>query len=567
MDAGSCQPLETGPTIEGIRIRQRLAVGGMAELFLADQTLPSGEVRPVVIKQPLPGADDGFLELLRRERAALSQVESPFVVRLLGGSDAVLVLEYVDGPDLAALLGHVQKRGRRLPLGAALAAVAGMLRGLGDLHRATDASGRPLGLVHRDVNPANVLVSRTGDVKLADLGVVHVGLAEQPTLGGLKGTLAYMAPEQLLGDPIDRRTDLYSAALVAWEALTGVPARPAGASGIAELLRARSTLPAPPSSLRPELPTALDEALLRALAPSPADRPESAEALLEALLSSAGVAPDPAALALAVAGVAPSVSRATRTLGPEPLRLASPEPSPPVPPSISRWRRPLLLASSATALGLAVLLAWPREAGVSIGAAAPTATEPRVHIERRPAEVLDAGPSLRAAPEAAVERTAPSPAVLAAPEDARRALEESARRPERRPEPPRAASAPPKVAAPLAAMRLEVRSAGEGPVHVAGAGASGLAPRRTDPLALGAHVLSLHGGVRALPAVLRVTRVGDRLTATIGAPAGTYYEVTCGGRALGPTPVSNVAVGDGIRCRLSAADGGAFAFALAAVHE
>ena len=192
-----------------------------------------------------------------------------------------------------------------MPLGAALAVVEGILSGLSDLHDARDAAGNLICAVHRDVNPSNVIVSRTGDVKIVDLGVVHVGIDGKSTTAGLKGTLAYMAPEQLLGRPVGPWTDLYSAALVAYEVFTGTAARPARMAGIAELLEARSRLPTSMCALRHDIPEALDAAVLSALDPMPDRRPSDALAWLKTLLIVAGVSSDCeglAAIALAAAG-------------------------------------------------------------------------------------------------------------------------------------------------------------------------------------------------------------------------------------------------------------------------
>ncbi len=247
----------------------------MAELFLADQTLPDGSTREIVVKRALPGTNAAYLTYLAREREVLGQLDSPAIVQLLGGEDDYLLLEYVEGPDLATLLDHLRKRGKTLSLGAAMAVITGLLKELSDLHTAG------MGLVHRDVNPANILVrAADGAVKLTDLGVVHTDIGEKSTLGGLKGTLAYMAPEQLQGRPVDVRSDLYAAGLVAYETLTGAAARPAGMIGVSELLAARSTLPAPPSTLRPDLAPALDQAVLAALEPLPDARPADARTWL-----------------------------------------------------------------------------------------------------------------------------------------------------------------------------------------------------------------------------------------------------------------------------------------------
>ncbi|TNF33774.1 MAG: serine/threonine protein kinase, partial [Deltaproteobacteria bacterium] len=243
--------METLPQIPGVTVRRRLAIGGMGELFLVDRVGDDGVAEVAVLKRLLPGADATHQALFAREGDVLAQLASPHIVRLLDRGPGWLLLEHVDGCDLATLLAQRARRGRPLPLPAAWALLGGLCEALADLHEAAAADGTPLGLVHRDVNPANVLLTRDGAVKLIDLGVVRTALTDAATVAGVKGTLAYMAPEQLHGRAAGPAADLYAAGLVAYEVLTGVPARPQGAAvGLAELLAARERLPAPPSRLR-----------------------------------------------------------------------------------------------------------------------------------------------------------------------------------------------------------------------------------------------------------------------------------------------------------------------------
>ncbi len=202
--------MQETPPIPGVSIRRRLAVGGMGELFLADETLADGSTRPCVVKRLLPGAGPEEQRLFGREAMALdalTRLATPHVVKLYRSGPDWLLLEWVAGVDLAALLEHRRRRGRPLPLGAALAIAVGLGRALEALAQAHDAEGRPLGLVHRDVHPGNLLLGVDGAVKLADLGVVAITSA--PTLAGLKGTLVWMAPEQLAKGVTSAASDLY----------------------------------------------------------------------------------------------------------------------------------------------------------------------------------------------------------------------------------------------------------------------------------------------------------------------------------------------------------------------
>ncbi len=598
---GDRKLLETPTGIDGVTVQRRLAVGGMAELFIAEQATSQGP-RTVVLKRALPG--DENTARLAREREALSGVDSPHIVSLLGGDADWLLLEYVEGPDLGALLAHHVKRGRRLPVPAALAAIEGLARGLAALH---DEDRK---LVHRDVNPGNLLVRATdGAVKLADLGVVRVG-AEAPTsAGGLRGTIGYMAPEQLSGKEADHRTDIYAAGLVAYELLTGVPARPSGAIGLAELLQARSALPTAPTALRPELPAALDAPILRALEPDPTRRPSHVLAWLEALLAAAGETPSKAALAALTEGVTggPTLTStlektavdppnttvdtpgpaAALEAGPEasdetpappkPKRLLGllPDPDNPTPDGLSHeehWRlyrgpRYLLIAGLAAVLGTAwwannrlmppedrevviherkqppAPIAARAESPVAVETPPPTAT-PFTRVVRSPATAVTGQRS-------EIERTVESPPPEPAPKDPTKATP----RIERPPKDPKAAAPAP------APVRVRVVGGGHGPVHVSGIGASGLAPKTTSELTEGGQVLRLVGGSPALRATVRLTRRGERLSVSIGAPSGKVYSVSCGGRVR-DTPVVGLSLKRSLKCRVSEDGGGTLGFGL-----
>lgn len=242
-----------------LTIVRRLAVGGTAEIVLARRA----DGQPVVVKRLLPNAGEEMAQRLHREGELLTQIRSPYVVRLVAAGDHALLLEYVEGIDAGALSSRLMKRGEALPLGAAIAVASALGQGLAAVHAA--------GAVHADVSPGNVLLGRDGAVKLTDLGVAR-RLGE----GGRsapEGTLAYQPPEQLALGSIEPSADLYAAALIVYELATGVPARPAGQLGLAELMAARGQRPAPPSEVRPGLPKQLDDLLLAVLDPDPARRP------------------------------------------------------------------------------------------------------------------------------------------------------------------------------------------------------------------------------------------------------------------------------------------------------
>jgi hypothetical protein len=538
------------PNIHGVTIERRLAVGGMAELFLGRQVSPGGDTRAVVVKCLLPGVGEEAQTLFGRERRVLGGLKSPHVVALLGSGDGYLVLEHVDGLDLRALLAHYQKRGRCLPIDAARVVIEGLGRALADLHAASGGDGQVLGLVHRDVNPSNLLISRDGAVKLADLGVVHQSLGAASTLAGVKGTLAYMAPEQLQGLPVDARTDLFAAGLVAYEVLTGVPARPAGMAGVAELLQVRLQMPARPSELRPELPGSLDGAVLRALEPIPADRPASAEAWLAALAPAfGGGIPDPLALARAVApalGGSPRVKASTFQDVPT-VATPSQETTP-----RAGWVSAVMVAGGVGIAGL-MWYAWPGPAPPSWG---PPPTTVLATPTPSPTRAIDVPPAPDATPDA-VER-APQ-AVLAATEGIGPEVAPVAEVPEVQASPLPAPPKRPPVSAAPSEVALTIQRGGTGSVHVAGAGFQGLAPQSAT-LGQGRHVVQLTGGGGQVRATLALEVRGDAVGAAIGTSPGTYLEVACNGRELGPTPVKGLAVAPHLKCRLLGSSGAELGF-------
>lgn len=269
-----------------LKLIRPLAVGGMAEILLASNEQDGN--RLVIVKRLLPTATDEHKRLFQREREVLSCVKSENVVQLLGWGENYLVLEYVDGMSLASIMNYLSKRGKVLPLSQSLAIILGICRGLSHIHNAKDKDGIPLNPVHRDVNPSNIMVSKKGEVKVLDLGVVHI--QDRPTTVGLKGTLAYMPKEQLLGRDVDRRSDIYSVGLIAYELLTGVAFLPEGQTNISELLEIRSRLPHPPSTYRPEV--TCDSLVMMALAPDINERPMDAEKWANDLIQACGVKPN-----------------------------------------------------------------------------------------------------------------------------------------------------------------------------------------------------------------------------------------------------------------------------------
>ncbi|MDB4966744.1 MAG: serine/threonine protein kinase with repeat, partial [Myxococcales bacterium] len=262
-------------------ILQRLGAGAVGEVLL----VTDGR-REFALKRLLPHlCDDASAATFDNEAALSERLRHRNIVAVLehGRIDEVpyLLMERIDGTSLHRLLAT----DRRLPPSLAAFVVGEVCRALAYAHAVAGDDGRPLGLIHRDVSPANVLVGRDGSVKLCDFGIAKtsaLGGAVKTRSGVVKGKLGYLSPEQAAGEPLDARTDLFSAGAVLYEALTGVcpfapdeegtvVARP-GAGGVER-----------PSRRAPELPAALDRVCARALAPSREERFGSAAEMAAAL--------------------------------------------------------------------------------------------------------------------------------------------------------------------------------------------------------------------------------------------------------------------------------------------
>jgi serine/threonine-protein kinase len=204
----------------------RIGVGGMAEVFLAERSGPHGFAKRVALKRILPGlaADQRFAEMFCDEARICAALNHPNIVQVLDfgevAGELFMAMEFVEGLTVARLLRAASNAKKRIPMGAALYVAHEVLRGLEYAHDARDEAGRPLCLVHRDVSPGNVLLSAAGEVKLSDFGIVRSELVARRTQPGeLKGKMGYMSPEQVAGVDVDRRSDLFTVGIVLTELL------------------------------------------------------------------------------------------------------------------------------------------------------------------------------------------------------------------------------------------------------------------------------------------------------------------------------------------------------------
>ncbi|MBI2891938.1 MAG: serine/threonine protein kinase [Deltaproteobacteria bacterium] len=263
-------------------VEGKLASGGMAEVHVAEMSLARGVRRRVALKRIHPhlAEDPDFVTMFLDEARLASQLSHPGIVPVLDAveaeGDLLLVLEYVPGWDLSTVLREAGRRGAPVPIGVAVRIARALLDTLGHVHAARGANDRPLGIVHRDVTPSNVLVAQDGSVRLLDFGVAKAAERATRTVSrALKGKFAYMAPEQAFGRPVDGRTDLYAVGLVLFEMLAGRRAL-AGGDDIALLDRARAPEHPRVSTLRPEVPRPLDDLVADLLEVEPDRRPARA---------------------------------------------------------------------------------------------------------------------------------------------------------------------------------------------------------------------------------------------------------------------------------------------------
>jgi serine/threonine-protein kinase len=267
-----------------------VAKGGMAQVWAARLKGSRGFHKLVAVKTVLPRAlDDEKMERMFLEEASLaSQIHHPNVVGTLelGDQDGVLylVMEWVDGESLGEVMARAREHGG-LPLGVGINLIGQALKGLTAAHTARDENGLPLGLVHRDISPQNVLVTYAGMAKLVDFGIAKAtsrasGLTE---MGEIKGKFAYMAPEQVRGEMVDARTDVFAMGILLYVVTSG--RHPFKGETPAETISRISSpdLPMAPSSWMENYPPELERVLMKALAKTTAQRYSSAQEMLVAL--------------------------------------------------------------------------------------------------------------------------------------------------------------------------------------------------------------------------------------------------------------------------------------------
>ncbi len=390
-----------------------IAVGGTASVHLGALSSAGGFQKTVAIKRLHPNLarDPEFTSLLLDEARLAVRIVHPNVVQMLDvvqkSGETFLVMEYVHGETLHRLLAATTASGARVTPSVAVTVMAGVLRGLHAAHEATGDEGAPLGLVHRDVSPQNVMVGVDGLARVVDFGIAKAAGQSQITREGrVKGKLAYMAPEQIHGEPLTRQADVYGAAVVLWEVLTGERLFAADSEAAVEA-KILNHVVRVPTEVVPELSIAWNRVILRALARDPASRFASALELADALEQCApkASASEVGAWVRASAGEA----LAARQDAVRALEKAS--------VSASRPRGPLLFRMTAAAAGIAALtggaILWRVSDNSARSQGVMRSELPLFGVPSGAA--TDLVPSAPATTSAPVQNSAPSPVSPASP--------------------------------------------------------------------------------------------------------------------------------------------------------
>ena len=268
---------------------ERIAVGGMAEIFKAKQVGARGFEKIVVIKKILQhlSEDPEFVEMFEDEAKLAAQLNQANIVQIyeLGEIDETLyiTMEYIDGKNLRDLTRSASGRGVHLGVDQCVYIISEALKGLDYAHRKTDSMGQPLNIVHRDISPQNIIISYEGEVKILDFGIAKAASKISKTEAGvLKGKFSYMSPEQASGKPIDQTSDIYAIGVILHELLTSDRLF-RSKSDVETLEKVKAGIVSPPSEKNPLVPEPLDQIVLKALSKERTTRYQTASEMLQDL--------------------------------------------------------------------------------------------------------------------------------------------------------------------------------------------------------------------------------------------------------------------------------------------
>jgi eukaryotic-like serine/threonine-protein kinase len=270
-------------------VLERLAAGGMAEVFVAEQTNVKGFKKRVAIKRVLPhlGENESFIAMFLDEARLGARLQHANIVSVLdiGASENTyfIVMEYVDGCDLKKIIETLRKQNRPFPIKEAIYIAMEACRGLSYAHELVDDDGHHSSVIHRDISPPNILISKRGEVKVTDFGLAKANTQISKTDPGVvKGKFSYLSPEAASGQDVDARTDIFAAGIVLWEMIAGRRLFLGDNDYQTVKLVQQANVPRL-SRLNAEIDAELEAILDRALARDPAQRYQSARELSDAL--------------------------------------------------------------------------------------------------------------------------------------------------------------------------------------------------------------------------------------------------------------------------------------------
>ncbi len=271
-------------------LERRLAMGGMAEVLLGRIEGPQGFQKRVVIKRILPHlqGDENHIQMFLDEARLAARFDHPNLIQVYElariENQFCLAMEYLEGEDVAAILDESLRLNRKVPLRIAAGIIAAAAEGLHYAHELTTENGEALNVVHRDISPANIIVTWRGGVKIVDFGIAKHTISESHTVAGmLKGKFSYMSPEQARGETVDRRSDIFSLGTIFYELLTVTPCF-AGASQMEILDNVIKVRHRPLRDIRTDLPKSVDQVLRRFLTADRRERFPTAEAARQELV-------------------------------------------------------------------------------------------------------------------------------------------------------------------------------------------------------------------------------------------------------------------------------------------
>ena len=268
-----------------------IATGGMAEIYRGRAFGAGGFEKPIVVKKILPSLvrDREFVEMFIEEAKLAATLHHGNIVQVydLGSGDEedeyFIIMEYVNGRDLGDVIHYASVRGVEIGFKESVYIVKQVCAGLDYAHRKLGPDGKPLGIIHRDVSPQNVLLSFEGEVKLTDFGIAKAKTRAQRTqVGFLKGKYGYMSPEQSRGERLDHRSDIFNVGIMLYELLVGERLF-VGSSDFSTLNLMRNAVVTPPRKLKGDIPEGLEAIVMKALALKPEDRFQTAQEMEKAL--------------------------------------------------------------------------------------------------------------------------------------------------------------------------------------------------------------------------------------------------------------------------------------------